>query len=331
MKRNRAVFWGLALVLVGIQTGLSQCARKPSQEIIEKDFLKGRYYEIYDRAISLYFKQPRDPEKALALMRAACEKIRENRALTCYNAGILLELRGEVEEAVQSYRRAAALSPHPFYRAAVQDLEPGQARPKSPYLRKIRVLLANCGRNNVSGALKAMRELSELPPALRPPRSALLQPYIRSCLKKKKGRYRALLRKFRQRSYKRYSDQYYKTLAQEKPYFSLWDMELHLRKIGPRAFRPPSRKKSAHPLTRAWNKTLQTVLKKDVSGARESLEEFYRELTALRRGKAGRGAGASAKIRALGRASALLVLKDKFFRPIQKDPAVQKIVRPWLR
>ncbi len=122
------------------------------------------YYDIYDEAVNLYYKSPRRPEEALALMDRACRLNANGQDLLCYNLGVLRELRGDPPRlALAAYRRASRIRPHAIYTAAVRRLAPDtpSARPKGVYLQTVQRLLNSCRNDNRRAALIYLRRFVE--------------------------------------------------------------------------------------------------------------------------------------------------------------------------
>lgn len=225
-----------------------------------RDKIEGPYYVIYDRVISYYFKEPRQKERALQLLERACNELEENRALSCYNYGVILELEGKKGAALVAYKKANAILPHPLYRSAIFSLSPSSGNFKKSFLKKI-------------------------------------------TKQKKKG----------------LKSKYYKAMALKHPFRYLWDIELHLQGL-------LHQKKSQNLITREWQQVLKYAATGDDKKCAGHLKQFYDLLaSATKKNKKERY-----KIISLYRGSALLIEQDNYFKKIRHNPAISRLIQPWL-
>ena len=302
-------------LLLIISTALSACRKpKPKPKPVTLP-----YFELYDRAVAFYFKPPQNPEKAINLLQSACDRLPEKQDLSCYNLGLLQELRGNTGAAVQAYRKAYKLKPHPVYRAAVYSLISAPELYKSSYSKKMQPIITACRQKKPARALRLIKTLgayARKDPLLKSmDRQIFNQPFFQDCLKGEKD-LKKVLALFPSGKSKPLDKQYYRYMARAHSFHSLWDMELYLQKT-------LNQKSSKHPVTRAWQKVLLGARK---GAARQTAQELKSFMKYISRTKSTRQ-----KRLALRRAAALVIQHDRYFRRVRRDANIQVIIKPYLK
>lgn len=313
-------------LLLVFPMGCSNC--RPSSA---PEDLAGSYIEIYDRAISYYYRHPRQPEKAVDLLRRACTGIKDHQALSCYNLGHLLELEGDRTGALEAYRQAVKLKSDPIFEGALFRLDPEPGKLTSPYLQGLANTVEECRQGKPAQALKSMSEVIErigrFQKSERPDREAFEQPFFEECLGKEPG-YRALLKKMDSARSPDPAYLYYRDRAKKHPFHSLWDMELKLRGLD-------HSRSSRHPLTGNWQKILKFTRRQKYMEAGLALNEFYKQLNnmlnATEQITCKKRQRRKQKLRAIGRAAALLISQDHYFRKLRSEEKVAGLIAPWLK
>lgn len=264
------------------------------------------YYDIYDEAVNLYYKSPRRPEAALALMDRACRFNGNGQDLLCFNLGVLRELRGDPPRlALAAYRRAQRIRPHAIYAAAVRRLAPDApaAAPAGAYLQTVHRMISSCRNENRRAALIHLRRFvdthtgntaAQLSQADRQRfAQSLGQPFLSECLGAA-AEYTRLLDRLRavpddtadaagpgasDRAFGEVStaaadldDQLLKQRAALDEFASLWDIERRLRGLS------ADSDASEHPVTDAWDALREAAADGDGKAAAESLREFFAAL-----------------------------------------------------
>ncbi len=293
-----SIFFGPGLLLYACQGALD---RRP-------------HYDIYDEAVSLYFRAPRDPEAAIQLLRRACDRSGASRDLSCYNLGAVLELEARRAEALEAYREAASLSPNPIYAAAVQRMSIDPNRLPSGYQQRLAQAIAACNSSDAPRALEALAALSDTPthssdgPVYR---DVLEQPFFRDCLGQNPA-YATLLARLRKNP-ENAGAAALAYRARNHEFASLWDMEFFLRNGA-----APARNAT----TLAWEQALNAAGRGDASAYAARLKDFIATLEAR---QANAGAGEKARILAMRRAAGILTLHDPNFARVRENPAVRAL------
>ncbi|MBE7439429.1 MAG: hypothetical protein HS115_13295 [Spirochaetales bacterium] len=101
----------LAILFLILMVGLPAC--NPHRH--------SHYYLYFEEAIDAYYRAPRRPEVALAVMKEACQSFPVERDLSCFNYGLLLEWEKKPDLAVQAYQAAYRIRPDPLYREAARN------------------------------------------------------------------------------------------------------------------------------------------------------------------------------------------------------------------
>ena len=281
------------------------------------------YLEVFDRAIALYFKHPRRPGEALQLMKNACDRLKEERALACYNLGLLFELEGNQTPALKAYRRAWRLKAHPVFKSAIESLSPDDVTYSSAYLKSMQKIITLCRTRKTDAALKVVRQLLKKSAGVDkkdgPPRSALSQPFLKSCFSGY-PEYEKLIAVLPEVNGVKNERLYYQIQARRHPFFSLWDMELQLNKSSSDG---RARKKT----TRAWADVLKFARARNGGKTASALGEFFKAVNRAPTKTADR----SKKQKAMKRAAALLIQNDRYFAAVRGNGRIQAMIRPFLR
>ncbi len=272
------------------------------------------HYDIYDEAVSLYFRAPRDTSGAIKLLQRACDRGGEGRDLSCYNLGAILELESRQDEALAAYREAASLSPNPVYKAAVQRMAIDPDSLPSAYQQLLGRAIAACNSSDAATALEALTTLATEQPAAHSSdgpiyRDVLEQPFFRDCLGQMPA-YTALLARHRKNP-ENAGAAALAHRARNNEFASLWDMEFFLRNgaASPR-----------NPTTQAWEQALSAAGRGDAAAYAARLKDFVAALDAR---QANAGAGEKARILAMRRAAGILTLHDPNFARVRDNPTVR--------
>lgn len=314
-------------LLLGFLISCSNCRPAPAP-----GDLTGSYIEIYDRAISYYYRHPRQPDLAVSLLQKACRGIKDHQALSCYNLGHLLELEGDRRGALTAYRAAVKLDPHPIFKGALFRLAPEPDNLETPYLQGMAKIVEACRRGDRRGALKTMRELADrrkqFQKSERLDREAFGQPFFQECLGEEAG-YRELLKTIISERRRDPALLFYRERAQRHPFHSLWDMELRLRGLD-------SVRHSRHPLTSEWQNILRLTRRRKHQEAIGALTKFYDRLNTMQKETAAISnqkmkRQRRRKLQAIGRAAALLIKQDHYFRKLRGEAKIAGLINPWLK
>ncbi len=299
------------------------------------------YYDIYDEAVNLYYKPPRRPEAALALMDRACRENEDKTDVLCYNLGVLRELQERpTSEALAAYRAAYRLRRHPAYLAAIQRLELDPSVYESEYLRVSAYMVQACRANDAKAALKRLREfVRDRTPVQdeaadvrlqRTYRQNFAQPFFADCLESQGAEYQALLEQLAEprSNPEAFADDIYEARAKSDGFYALWDVELYLRDLGETT-------DSDHPATAEWQDVLAAARRGRGDAAALHLEAFFATLNELAREEV-RKRPASAKalrarVKAMQRAAAVLIRGDSYFARVRGNAKVRAIIAPVLR
>lgn len=337
----------LSTVLLISFVYVSNCAPEDKQN-------QRNYYEYYAEAVDHYYREPRSPARAIAVLRKACRRVPDRQDVSCYNLGIILENEERPAEALEAYRRAWQLRRHPLYREAVQALAPEPGAYPTPYLRSFRRMVAACGNEDPKGALLELRRLIEddrkatsaakTPAAGQPGtpgaegadgpapaeeklapgglhREIFAQPVFAECLAGD-SEYADLLASLPERGGDVEAEAVH-FRALNDPYHTLWDMELHLLRL-------TRSRDSDHPVTREW----QGVMAARGSGGRAAghLAAFLDELDrAVQAAGPGQREDLERRALAMKRAAAVLIDRDPFFGGIRGHGRVRALIAPYLR
>lgn len=274
------------------------------------------HYDIYDEAVSLYFRAPRDTAAAIKLLRRACDRGGEGRDLSCYNLGAILELESRQAEALEAYREAARLSPNPVYKAAVQRMAIDPDSLPSAYQQFLARAIAACHSSDTAAALEALNALTSQAAAAHSSdapvyRDVLEQPFFRDCLGQKPA-YTALLARLRKNP-ENAGAAALAHRARNHEFASLWDMEFFLRNgaASPR-----------NSTTTAWEQALSAAGQGDAGAYVARLKDF---VAALEARQANASAGEKARILAMRRAAGILTLHDPNFARVRDNPTVRAL------
>ena len=290
----------LSTLFVGLGPAVWQCGRNGA---VPRP--AGTVLEIYDRAVSLYFRAPRRPEKAITLLEGACTHIKEQRAQSCYNWGLLMELEKDRRGALKAYRRAAELDPLDVYRAAVAALDASE-RPvgKRPNALQRAVLL--CAERKAADAFAVLKEASAGDHAGWT-RELVAQPVFRECLGSVPG-YRAFAAGLPGTT-RSLTERHRAAMAARDHFHGLWDIEARLA---------GHESGSRHPVTAAWHQALRYAARGDGAATGRTLQEFLRALP-----KTGKDAGRS---RGMARAAGLVVQQTRYFAGVRSHPDVRRFL-----
>jgi len=123
------------------------------------------HYLYFEEAIDAYYRAPRRPVHALSVMKEACQSFPEERDLSCFNYGLLLEWEGKRDQALQAYEAAYRLRPDQLYREAARNSgqRPVYSGRRSQTLSR---LLELCKQGNAIEALALGREAELTRPML---------------------------------------------------------------------------------------------------------------------------------------------------------------------
>lgn len=271
------------------------------------------YFDIYDEAINLYWKEPRDQQAAIDLLKNACRWNSDLQDATCFNLGTLLELEGRADEALDAYRRAEALRSAPVYQAAIQALAPHKPESDSEYLRAMGQAVAFCHQGNRGAALAALEQARAAAersgePA---PATAFQQPFFSDCLRGLPD-FEVFLKRSPPAPPSLREEQL-RLRARAHGFAALWDMEFHLRR---------GQGESRNPLTESWRRALAYADSGSGAAFAAELKEFNTRLesacapqAALRR-----------RCLAIRRAAVALVLHDPAFARIRDHAAVEAAI-----
>lgn len=312
-QRARALA-GMLIILLLTAGSVYQCGPGCSAEVAGRD-----YVDLYDEAVNLYYKPPFQSERAMQLLEQGCQCNPDHQDLSCYNLGVMREIRGETTAALEAYRKARELKPGPYYNLAIQRLAPGEAELQSAYLQTLRRMVLACRQGQQQSALQAfdsyVTELKQVEQVARPSREAFGQPFLAECLAGE--RYESLLQELPARP--RDAARYYQERARLDEFHTIFDMELYYRK-------ELESTDSNQQITATW----QIVMEAGQRGDGQLASVALRELFALL-GTAGRKSTEERlKAQALRRAAAVLVDRDLYFARIKDHPQVRAAIRPVL-
>ena len=289
----------LSTLFVALGGTAARCSRSPLPHP------SGTALENYDRAVALYFRAPRNPEKAIALLAGACTHIREQQAQSCYNWGLLLEMEKDRSGALSAYRRAAALQPLDVYQAAAAALDES-ARPEGHRLGALQKALAHCREKNPERALAVMREAAA-EKAGGWTRELVGQPVLRECLGRVRG-YQDFVAALPPTGAP-LEERHRAAMAARDSFHRIWDIEARL------AGRETT---SGHPVTTAWRQALRHAARGDGASTGRYLQQFLHALP-----KSGADAP---RARGMAKAAALVVQQTRFFAAVRAHPEVQRFV-----
>ncbi len=266
---------------------------------------EGTPLEIYDRAVSLFFRSPRRPEEATVLLAGACAHIKEQQAQSCYNWGLLLELEKDTRGALRAYRRAASLQATDVYVAAAEALDPDH-QPAEGRLRALKRAVRLCADKREGQALEELKAgAARNPKAWN--RELVSQPLFQECLGHTKG-YAQFVGSL-PKAGGSLEQQHRAALAARDPFHKLWDLESTF------AGREPA---STHAVTSAWHQALRSAARGDGAGAGQALARFQAAVS---------GAGAPAdRARGMLKAAALVVEQTRYFAAVRSHPEVRSFV-----
>lgn len=287
----------LSTFFVALPVALLGCGGEPA---VPKP--QGTPLQIYDRAVALYFKAPRDPQKALLLLAGACTHIEERRAQSCYNWGLLLEMEGKDQEARGAYRRAVQIERLPVYESALWASDPSQ-KPDSTKLAAVRAAAEQCRLGRSGAALSLLQNAVAAAPKAGWSRELVAQPFFAQCLEKE-ARYKS----FRDSLNSAGGDlrrRYASAVAAADDFRAMWDLEARLS---------GREGQSSHRTTRAWLAALRMAAQGNGPGAASALAEFKSSLPRD-------GANAERSL-AMHRAAALLIRQTRYFARVRAHPGV---------
>lgn len=272
------------------------------------------YYDLYDEAINLYWKSPRDTEAALKLLRNGCSWNADLQDASCYNLGTLLELEGRREEALEAYRRAQRLRPAPIYDAAIQALQPHEPSTDSEYLRAMARAVQFCRGNAPGAALGELRAASAAAQAggTPAPRTVFAQPFFEQCLSGIAD-YRGFLAQQPPASASAAGEQL-SNRARSHAFAALWDIEFHMLH-GQGAIR--------NPLTESWEKATNAAQSGNAAAFGAQLQEFQARLGAT----CAERSALERRCRAIRRAAGALILYDPLYAAVRESQSVRNLAQ----
>lgn len=292
------------------------------------------YYDIYDEAVNLYYKPPRRPEQALALMDRACRLNSDGQDILCYNLGVLLELQAKpADRILAAYKRARRIRPHALYEGAIQRIAPDPTRYESQYLRSVSRMVVACRAGRSDQALAEFKRTlatKNTKPADAAPREVFSQPFFAECLADQ-AEFATLLAQ-QPSAGTTLEQQLIRARAHLDPFHSLWDVELNLRGLADGAG-------SENPATAEWHDFVQSARRGQGAAAALHLRAFFDVLDDLAREAMRKpekngpqsAAGVRQRVRAFKRAAAVLIQGDSYFHRVRRVPAIQAILRPILK
>ncbi|MCB1317100.1 MAG: tetratricopeptide repeat protein [Leptospiraceae bacterium] len=289
----------------------------------EAALVRGRaYYDIYDEAVNLYFKPPYRKEQAVGLMRSACEYHTELQDASCYNLGILLEIHGQPDQALEAYKRAQSLNPHQLYALAIQRLGGRAIESSSDYLKFMSQIVEQCRAEDREGALLSMRRMMSVAVGPGHPitlhREMLDQPFLQSCLGDSE-QYQQYVSELPANS-EALDEAIYRERAAVHPFHGLWDMELYLRNL-------QQREQSHNRITADWQNVLQATRNAQGNVVARELRAMFQALDTYGR----RSQIDGQKALAIKRAAAILLQNDPYFARVRGNAAIQSVIAPILR
>ncbi|MCB1175882.1 MAG: hypothetical protein KDK39_20065 [Leptospiraceae bacterium] len=278
--------------------------------------------DIYDEAVNLYYKTPRDPETAAALLKQACACHPDRQDTSCYNYGVILELEEQYDAARSAYKQAWTRRPETAYELALQRLDANVHTPDARQ-KQIQLLIAACQKpaNSAAAARQMQSLLQTTPLADRPTRSVIDQPYFRDCLAGH-PEYRHWLAQLPadQWTPAEFRQQWVQGRSDPHPFNGLLDIQLYLK--GQLFSQPSSRA-----ITQSWQKLVQFGRQGQAGAAAEQLRQLFNQLDSA----AARDASLHTRTRAIKRAIALLVEQEDWFAPVRAHMAIQKLIQPVLQ
>ena len=280
------------------------------------------YYDLYDEAVNLYFKAPRDAEGAIEVLHEGCRRNLDLQDVTCYNLGVLLEIDGKTQEAREAYERARQLNPHPLYLAALRALDPGSHPPENRYGQELLRMVGFCREGRPRDAVRIMEQLvalqAEENSGIRLNQEQFAQPYFADCLAEQPA-YAVLLAGLPVAG--DLENTIVRLRAAHDEFHNLWDMESYFRGL------QNHRGHSSHALTAAWQGILKQAGAGNAAATAAGLRTFFARLEAF--------PAASDQERemktAMRRAAAILVNRDPYFSRVRGSGVVQAVVAPLLR
>ena len=280
------------------------------------------YYDLYDEAVNLYFKAPRDAEGAINVLREGCRRNLDLQDVTCYNLGVLLEIDGKTQEAREAYEQARQLNPHPLYLAALRALDPGSHPPENRYGQELLRMIGFCRDGRPRDALRVMERLVALQAdeanGVRLNQEQFAQPFFAECLADQPA-YGVLLAGLPPGG--SLEQTIVRLRAAHDEFHNLWDMESYFRGLQNR------RGQSTHALTAAWDVVLEQAGSGNAAATAGGLRTFFARLEAF---PAANDQEREMKT-AMRRAAAILVSRDPYFHRVRGAGAVQALISPLLR